>query len=234
MDQGGRILLKAERIGTQLVVRVKDEGVGIPADALPRIFDMFAQVDETQARSRAGLGIGLTLVKRLVELHGGDVEAHSEGAGRGAELIVRLPVAGAAAAPRAHAPAPAPAECKTPHRILVADDNRDAAESLGMLLRLMGNDVRTVYNGDEAVEEAEAFRPDVILLDIGMPKLNGYDAARRIRSRQWAEDTMLVAVTGWGQDEDKRKAQDAGFDRHFTKPLDPAALQRLIADFRAD
>jgi CheY-like chemotaxis protein len=116
---------------------------------------------------------------------------------------------------------------------LIADDNRDAAESMGMLLRLMGNDVRTVFDGMEAVEEAETFRPDLILLDIGMPKLNGYDAARRIREQDWSQDTTLVALTGWGREDDKRKAAEAGFDRHFTKPIDPAALERLIADFQS-
>jgi signal transduction histidine kinase len=230
MDKGGRITVTAEREAADVVVRVIDTGMGISADALPKIFDMFSQVDQTRDRSQTGLGIGLTLVKRLVDLHGGRVDAKSEGAGRGTELIVRLPVTAAAPAARAQV-AVGPSE---PHsiarRILVADDNRDAAESMGMLLRLMGNEVRTVYDGVEAVEEAEAFRPDVILLDIGMPKLNGYDAARRIREQRWSEGTMLIALTGWGQDEDKRKASEAGFDRHFTKPLDPAELQRLISE----
>jgi PAS domain S-box-containing protein len=231
MDRGGRITVSAEREGGQIVVRVRDTGMGIPPEALPRIFDMFAQVDETRERSQTGLGIGLTLVKRIVDLHGGTVEAHSEGPGRGTELVVRLP--GTMAAPAARTPV-IPGVTQ-PHsvarRILVADDNRDAAESMGMLLRLMGNEVRTVYDGAEAVEAAAAFRPDVILLDIGMPKLNGYDVARRIREQQWSEGTMLIALTGWGQDEDKRRASEAGFDRHFTKPLDPAELQRVITDF---
>jgi PAS domain S-box-containing protein len=239
MDRGGRVRVSARRAGAYVQVAVTDTGMGIAADALPRIFDMFAQVHQTRESSRTGLGIGLTLVKRLVELHGGTVAAHSEGAGRGTELLVRLPMAAAAGTARAPAVADAvpeavPASRPITYRILVADDNRDAAESMGMLLRLMGNEVRTVYDGVKAVEEAAAFRPDVILLDIGMPKLNGYDAAKQIREQRWSEGTMLVALTGWGQEEDKRKASEAGFDRHFTKPLDPAELQRLISEFRAN
>jgi len=163
-------------------------------------------------------------------MHGGSVEARSEGAGHGAEFTVRLPLASVAqpAAP----PQPTPPTAHTiPRRVLVADDNKDAAESMAMLLRLMGNDVRAVHDGIAAVEEATAFRPDVILMDIGMPRLNGYDAARLIRQQRWSVDTMLVALTGWGQEEDKRRASDAGFDRHFTKPLDPAELRRLIRDY---
>ena len=233
-DRGGKISVRAYREDGEVVVSVKDTGMGIPAAALPKIFDMFAQVDETRERSRRGLGIGLTLVSRLVELHGGSVAAYSEGPGRGTELTVRLPLAAASGAVRGPAPEPLPAGRPTTHRILVADDNRDAAESMGMLLRLMGNEVRTVYDGLEAVEEAATFRPDVIVLDIGMPKLNGYDAARKIREQRWSDGTMLVALTGWGQEEDKRKAAEAGFHRHFRKPLDPAELQRLISEFRAD
>ena len=234
MDRGGRIVVRVRRDGAQVQVSVKDSGMGIPAEMLPKIFDMFAQVHETRERSRTGLGIGLTLVKRLVEMHGGTVTAHSEGEGRGTELVVRLPLAAGGSAVRAPVEDPVPATRRSTHRILVADDNRDAAESMGMLLRLMGNEVRTVYDGIEAVAEAATFRPDVIVLDIGMPKLNGYEAARRIREQRWSDGTMLVALTGWGQEEDKRKATEAGFDRHFRKPLDPAELHRLISEFRAD
>jgi PAS domain S-box-containing protein len=234
MDAGGRIWLTATTEGDAVSISVRDTGVGIPADALPWIFDMFAQVDDSLERSQSGLGIGLTLVKRIVEMHGGQVEARSAGAGQGSEFTVRLRRAvGAAPQPVALEP-----PLRLPHsvsrRVLVADDNRDAAESLGMLLRLMGNEVRTVHDGIKAVEEAATFRPDVILLDIGMPRLNGYEAARLIREQRWSNGTMIVALTGWGQDEDKRRASEAGFDRHFTKPLDPADLQRLIAEFRPD
>jgi PAS domain S-box-containing protein len=233
-DRGGRISLTASTEANEVVVVVRDTGMGIPPAALRTIFDMFTQVDQTLTHSQGGLGIGLTLVKRLVELHDGRVTAHSEGLGKGATFVVRLPLA-------------APVEAQEPvvardgarvhtitRRVLVADDNRDAAESMGMLLRLMGNEVRTVHDGMEAVEEAETFHPDVILLDIGMPRLNGYDAARRIRGQRWSEGTMLVALTGWGQEEDKRLATEAGFDKHFTKPVNPADLERLIAEARVD
>jgi len=231
MDDGGHIFVHAERGDGEVCVSVRDTGVGIPAEALPWIFDMFAQVSDVLERSQNGLGIGLTLVKRLVDMHGGSVEARSDGPGRGAEFTVRLPVPTTTQAVAPVEPAPA-APHSIPRRVLVADDNRDAAESMGMLLRLTGNDVRTVHDGIEAVEEAARFRPDVILLDIGMPRLNGYDAARLIRQQRWSAGTMLVALTGWGQEEDKRRASDAGFDRHFTKPLEPAELQRLIRDYR--
>jgi CheY-like chemotaxis protein len=195
---------------------------------------MFTQVDEALTHSQGGLGIGLTLVKRLVDLHGGRVTAQSEGLGKGATFTVRLPLAD-------HRDVPQPAvavQRRRNHtitrRVLVADDNRDAAESMGMLLRLMGNEVRTVHDGVEAVEEAETFQPDVILLDIGMPRLNGYDAARQIRGQDWSAGTMLVALTGWGQEDDKRRATEAGFDRHFTKPVNPADLEKLIAEARPD
>jgi PAS domain S-box-containing protein len=234
MAEGGRIRVTADRDDQMVTVVVQDFGIGIAPDALPRIFDMFAQGDVSGEQSHGGLGIGLTLVKRLVEMHSGTVEASSEGRGRGTSISVRLPIAPAASAPLQPSKSDAGRRFNsTAHRILIADDNRDAAESMGMLLRLMGNDVRTVFDGVEAVEEAETFRPDLILLDIGMPKLNGHDAARRIREQGWSQGTTLVALTGWGREDDKRKAAEAGFDRHFTKPIDPATLQRLIADFRS-
>ena len=173
-------------------------------------------------------------MKQLVELHGGRVEAYSEGLGKGTQFTARLPIAEVAVAPRLVAGQGRRNEHTITRRVLVADDNRDAAESMGMLLRLMGNEVRTVHDGLQAVTEAEAFQPDVILLDIGMPRLNGYDAARRIREQRWSQGAVLVALTGWGQDEDKRRASEAGFDRHFTKPVNPADLERLITEARAD
>jgi PAS domain S-box-containing protein len=234
MAEGGRIRVAAERDDQMVTVIVQDFGIGIAPDALPRVFDMFAQGDAPGEHSHGGLGVGLTLVKRLVEMHSGSVEAYSEGRGRGTSISVRLPIAPAAAAPLRPTKADGGRRpSSTTHRILIADDNRDAAESMGMLLRLMGNDVRTVFDGVEAVEEAETFRPDLILLDIGMPKLNGYDAARRIREQEWSQSTKLIALTGWGREDDKRKAAEAGFDRHYTKPIDPAALERLIADFQS-
>ena len=228
-ERGGRISLAAERRDREAVVTVRDTGVGIPSEALSSIFEMFTQIDHSLERAHGGLGIGLTLVKRLVEMHGGSVEAHSAGVGKGAEFVVRLPVIGL----------PSPVQESTTDnerrvraikwRILVADDNGDAAESMGTMLRLMGNEVRTVRDGVQAVEEASAFRPDLVLLDIGMPRLNGYEAARRIRRERWGKNMLLVALTGWGQDEDKRRASEAGFDRHFTKPVDPSLLDQLVA-----
>ena len=209
---------------------MKDDGVGIPADMLPLVFDMFVQVDRSLEKSQGGLGIGLTLVKRLVELHGGRVEAKSAGTGRGSEFIVRLPIlVNIVAASRRPSQSNGRAEDKLDARILIADDNKDSAESLAMLLQLRGADVRTVHDGLEAVETAEVFQPDLVLLDIGMPKLNGYDAARRIRETPWAAKATIVAMTGWGQPDDKRRAADAGFDHHLTKPIEPKLLDDVLA-----
>jgi len=227
---GGRIWLTAARQGSDVVVRVKDTGIGIPPDQLINIFEMFAQVDRSLERTQSGLGIGLTLVKRLVEMHGGSVEARSEGVGKGSEFIVRLPVL---VVPQPHSPEEPPhVEGRAPgatRRFLVADDNHDAADSLAMLLRLTGGEVHTVYDGQEAVDAATSLRPDVILLDIGMPRLSGYDAARRIRQEPWGKGLVLVAVTGWGQEEDRRKSKEAGFDGHLVKPVQYDALVSLLA-----
>ena len=233
MDRGGRIWLTTAREGKEVVVSVRDAGIGIPEEAMPAIFDMFAQVDRSLEKSQGGLGIGLTLVKQLLEMHGGRIEARSEGQGKGAEFIARLPMAAVEPPRQAANDAGERSVTGGACRILVADDNRDAAESMSMVLRLMGNEVRTVNDGIKAVEEAEAFRPDMVLLDIGMPRLNGYDAARRIRAERWGKGILVVAMTGWGQDEDKRRASEAGFDQHFTKPVNPADLERLIAGLRS-
>lgn len=229
-DPGGRITLTAERQGSDVVVRVKDSGVGIPPDQLASIFEMFTQVDESLERSQGGLGIGLSLVKRLVELHGGSVEAYSEGRGRGSEFVVRLPLL--VEKPRAQQrPEPTAAVPPAPaRRILVVDDNRDSAASLALLLSLSGHETHTAHDGLEAVEAAGEFRPDVVLLDIGLPKLNGYAAGRRIRELPGGEDMVLVALTGWGQEDDRRRSKEAGFDHHLVKPVDLAALQGLLAE----
>ena len=210
-------------------MRVRDTGLGIPADALPRIFEMFSQVDRNMERAQGGLGIGLTLVRRLVEMHGGMVEALSDGPGKGSEFVVRLPFikegekeADARTAGEGEVPPAAK------RRILVVDDNRDSAMSLGMMLTIMGNETRTAHDGLAAVEAAAEFRPDMILLDIGLPKLNGYDACRRIREQPWVKGMVIVALTGWGQDEDKRRSREAGFDHHMVKPVDPDALMNLL------
>jgi signal transduction histidine kinase len=233
MDKGGRIRLEAEAHDGVATVSVGASGGGIAPESLPHIFDPSARADESPDGAPAGFDRGLALVKRLVELHAGTIEAHSDGPGRGAKFTVRLhltPTRATAERPRVAQPFTHISEHSMAHRILVADDNKDAAESMGMLLRLMGNEVRTVYDGEKAVAEAEEFRPDMVVLDIGMPKLDGYAVARMIREQPWSSGTVLVALTGWGQEEDKRKAAEAGFDRHFTKPIDPAELQRLVAE----
>ncbi len=214
------------------VIRVRDNGIGIAADQLPHIFEMFVQIDTSLERSVSGLGIGLTLVKTLVEMHDGTVEVHSAGVGQGSEFVVRLPIV--VELPKPLPPEPTVSEPTTmiARRILVVDDNRDSAESLAMLLKLTGHETHIAYDGLEAVEAAATFRPDVILLDIGLPKLNGYEACRKIREQPWSKGIVIVALTGWGQDEDRRKSQEAGFDGHLVKPVDHATLTKLLAELR--
>jgi signal transduction histidine kinase len=217
----------AERI----VIRVRDTGIGIPARMLPQVFDLFTQMDHSVEHSQGGLGIGLGLVRLLTEMHGGTVEAHSEGPGQGSEFVVRLPLLHRLApdAPAsATAPVP-PVGTAMYRRILVVDDNLDAAETLAAILRLGGSEVTTAHDGLEALAIAERFLPELVLLDIGMPRLNGYDAARRIRAAPWGRNMVLVAQTGWGQEEDRRRTRDAGFDGHLTKPVDHAKLAQLLA-----
>jgi signal transduction histidine kinase/ActR/RegA family two-component response regulator len=228
---GGSIRLTAERQGDEIAVKIRDTGIGIPADMLPRIFEMFTQVDRSLERSQGGLGIGLSLVRGLVELHGGSVEAHSEGPGRGSEFLVRLSIHPPARA--THAAQGDSQQAAAPrHRILVVDDNRDAADSLALLLTLQGSEVRTAYDGLEAIEAAAAFDPDVVLSDLGMPRMNGYEAAQKIRE-QCSGKVVLVAMTGWGQEEDKRKSSEAGFDFHLVKPVDLDDLEELLASLEA-
>jgi PAS domain S-box-containing protein len=227
-EPGGRIWLTAERQGEEVVVTVKDTGMGIPPSMLPKVFDMFTQVDRTLERSQGGLGIGLTLVQRLVDLHGGTVQASSQGIGKGSEFVIRLPIVASpepSLAPSAGEAAPAPAR-----RFLVVDDNEDAANSLAELLRLTGNEAHVAYDGLDAVAAAAWFQPNVVLLDIGLPKLNGYEAARKMREEPWGQGMKLVALTGWGQAEDRRKSQAAGFDVHLVKPVDFATLMKLLAE----
>jgi signal transduction histidine kinase len=228
-ERGGLIRLSAELCEGRVVVRVRDNGVGIPAEAMPWLFEMFSQVDRNLERAQGGLGIGLTLVKRLVEMHGGVVYAVSEGAGRGSEFVVELPVGECVPEPEESSADDGGQAVAPKRRILVVDDNRDSATSLSMMLSLMGNETRTAHDGLEAVEAAAAFRTDVILLDIGLPKLNGYDACRRIREQSNGCRPVVVACTGWGQVEDRRRTTEAGFDHHLVKPLDPDALQELLA-----
>ena len=233
-DKGGRISLTVEvesreRQRPEAVIRVRDTGIGIAADQLSRIFDMFTQVDTSLERSVSGLGIGLTLVKSLVEMHGGTVEVFSAGLGHGSEFVVRLPVS-AVTPELPPKPLQGEPEPMTGRRILVVDDNRDSAESLAELLKLAGNETHSAHDGLEAVEAAATFRPDVVLLDIGLPKMNGYEAARKIREQPWGKAMVLVALTGWGQDEDRRKSKEAGFDGHLVKPVELAALTKVLAE----
>ncbi len=228
-EPGGRITLTAEQQGAEAVVRVRDNGLGIPVEAQPGIFEMFSQVDRNMERAQGGLGIGLTLVRRLTEMHGGTVGVTSEGPGRGSEFTVRIPVLTEVQPGSGSRTSGPGAVAGARRRILVVDDNRDAAESLGMMLTLMGNEVRTAHDGLAAVEAAEAYRPEMILLDIGLPKMNGYDACRHIRGQAWANGTVIVALTGWGQEEDRRRSQEAGFDHHLVKPVDVDDLTKLLS-----
>jgi CheY-like chemotaxis protein len=226
-DTGGHITVTAHRQEDDVVVSIRDNGRGIDPEMVPRVFDLFSQADQSVGRSREGLGIGLSLVKGLVELHGGSVRVSSAGPGQGSEFTVRLPLT----ARPSHAEPPVARDEPTsaPRRILIADDSRDNADSLAMLLRTMGHDVRTAYDGEEAVQTASSWRPDAALLDIGMPKVNGYDAARRIREQPWGQGMLLIAVTGWGQGEDRKRTEAAGFDHHLVKPVDPAGLTTVLA-----
>jgi PAS domain S-box-containing protein len=228
-ERGGRISLSIERQGSDAVVSVQDNGVGIPPPMLPNLFEMFTQVDRSLERSQGGLGIGLSIVKRLTEMHGGTVEAHSAGYGQGSEFVVRLPVVLSLAVERRNDGAAMNSAAVARRRVLVVDDNRDAAASLAMMLKLLGNETQTAHDGLEALEVAAALRPDVIFLDIGMPRLNGYETARRIREEPWGQSPLLIALTGWGQEDDRRRSREAGFDAHLTKPIDPQALEKLLA-----
>jgi PAS domain S-box-containing protein len=228
--KGGRIRLSVERRGGEVAISVRDTGIGIAAEHLPRIFEMFSQMAPALERSHGGLGIGLSLVRGLIELHGGTVEARSGGIGTGSEFIVCLPMTDAPVQPAEKSSDDGGRSGAGPRRrILVVDDNRDAADSLAMILRMMGHETCTAYDGLEALQAAVSFRPAVVLLDIGLPKMNGYEAARHIRQQPWGKGIALIALTGWGQEEDKRRALEAGFDHHLTKPVDAAALEKLLA-----
>ncbi|HEU4411499.1 MAG TPA: response regulator [Polyangiaceae bacterium] len=231
---GGRIELSARAEGGEAVIRVSDNGAGISAEMLPRVFDLFAQVDRTRDRAQGGLGIGLSLVRRLVELHGGAIEAKSEGLGRGSSFEVRLPLVRPAEG-RAEAPSGAARGGERPGgwRILVVDDNADGAELLAMTLELSGHLTRVAYDGPGALEAAEAFRPEVIFLDIGLPGLDGYEVARRLRAEPALAGAALVALTGWGAQGDKQRALDAGFDVHLTKPVDRAEVEGVLGRLSA-
>jgi two-component system, chemotaxis family, CheB/CheR fusion protein len=224
----GEIGLSVERAANgEIVFRVRDAGAGIPPEMLPRIFDMFTQVDRSLDRVQGGLGIGLSLVRGLVELHGGSIEAHSAGLGRGSEFIVRLPELHLGL-PESAVDATKPEPAGTPLRILVVDDNRDAADSLAELLHALGHDVREAYDGTSALAVAERERPDVILCDIGLPGLTGYEVAQRVRAQPELGNVILIALTGWGQPEDRRRTREAGFDAHLVKPVEQEALTGIL------
>jgi len=231
MDKGGRISVTLERDETQAVIRVRDRGVGIAPGEVQRIFEIFTQLDTSRQRSVGGLGVGLTLVKSLVEMHGGVVEAHSEGPGHGSEFVIRLPIA-TEVPKRSEASVSEPLPT-TDRRVLIVDDNRDGAESLATLLAMSGHHTHMVHDGLEALEAAERFRPDLVLLDIGIPKLNGYDACRRIRKQPWGKDMVVVAVTGYGQESDIRSSREAGFDHHLIKPVDFRSIAKVLAGLPA-
>jgi CheY-like chemotaxis protein len=220
---GGEIDVRAWRDGPHAVVSVRDNGRGIAAEQVPRLFEMFSRGSHS-----SGLGVGLSLARRLVEMHGGTIEARSDGVGKGAEFTVRLP-----ALPSVPDIVPGRPPAEEPalpaHRILVVDDNQDSADTLGMLLEALGAQVRIAYGGAEALEEFASFQPEIVLLDIGMPDMDGYELAAAIRARPNGSGVMLVAITGWGQDGDRQRARHAGFDHHLTKPADPGALRSLLS-----
>lgn len=228
--KGGRISVTVEQHGNEVSVRIKDNGIGIPAEMLPKVFDLFTQVDRSLERAEGGLGIGLSLVKVLVEMHGGTVIARSQGLDHGSEFEVRLPIT----LDESASPDTGEVEVRlqTVLRILIVDDNLDGATSLAMLLQMAGNETAKAFDGREAIEKAAEFCPDVILLDIGLPKLNGYEVCKQIRQQAWGKDIKIFALTGWGQEEDRRKSQDAGFDGHSVKPVNHHELINLLRTFQ--
>jgi len=231
-EPGGHISFVAMQTGEQLTIKVSDTGIGIEPEKLSQIFGMFVQLDALEQQVQTGLGVGLTLVQRLIQMHGGTVEARSEGQGKGSEFIVRLPALTRPTKDSSAAEAGAREHAQVRRRILVVDDNLDSAESMAMMLKLSGHEVATAHDGLEGLKLAQEFQPDVVLLDIGMPKLDGYEAARSIRQQSWGRDMMLVALTGWGQAEDKRRSHEAGFDAHLVKPVDFDALETLVAGIK--
>jgi PAS domain S-box-containing protein len=234
-ERGGHIEITATRAGGQVQVSVQDDGIGIPASALSNIFEIFSQVDRPIERSTGGLGIGLALVKGLVEMHGGTVEAASPGEGQGSTFTVKLPVLRSRTEPSCGTPGEGrPDAAESARRILVVDDSQDSATSMALMLELLGNEVRTAHDGLEAMAIAEQFRPQVILMDIGMPKLNGYEATRRIREQPWGRGIAVIALTGWGQEGDRAKSKAAGCDGHLVKPIHLPDLEKLLAELQAD
>ncbi|OAI41620.1 hypothetical protein AYO40_02900 [Planctomycetaceae bacterium SCGC AG-212-D15] len=233
-DRGGHVWLEGAREGNDVVIRVRDTGVGISAELLPHIFDLFTQAEWPADRSQGGLGIGLALVRRLVEMHGGRITASSAGTGQGSEFLVRLPAVPPTAAGESPSSSRADGDGSTAprRRILAVDDSADAAESLALLLRLQGHEVRVAYDGTTALKAAAEFQPEVVLLDIGLPRLDGYQVAQRLREQEGGDRLLLVALTGYGQDEDRQHSAAAGFDSHLVKPVDLELLRQILAHAR--
>jgi CheY-like chemotaxis protein len=230
MDPGGKIRLTVRREGLQAVIKISDTGIGIAPEVVPKIFELFTQVHSKAERSQGGLGIGLALVRRLTEMHGGTVGVHSDGPGRGSEFTVRLPVMVAPLAALSNQSRESVSiPTIAPQRILVADDNHDAADALSLQLQLAGHDVRTVHNGADALTVYRAFDPDIVLLDLGMPKMDGYEVARQLRLAQTGRKAALIALTGWGQQQDRDRTTAAGFDAHLVKPVAEGQLFRALA-----
>ena len=227
-EAGGQIKVAVTRLGEMTEIRVKDSGLGISAELLPRLFNLFTQADATTHRAQGGLGIGLALVRRLVEMHGGTVSADSSGVNCGSEFVMRLPLMARRAPRRSAISTSTERGPLVPRRILVADDNADSLESLALLLRCDGHEVYTAADGEEALEQAALCRPEIALLDIGMPKFDGVQVGRKIRAEAWGRAVTLIALTGWGQDSDRKRTQAAGFDAHLVKPLDLTALHPYL------
>jgi signal transduction histidine kinase/CheY-like chemotaxis protein len=230
MDPGGRIRLRAAREGHQVAIAIADSGIGIAPELVPNVFELFTQVHSKSERAQGGLGIGLALVRQLTEMHGGTVTVHSDGPGRGAEFTVRLPIMSAPLATvsgQRREPESIPSLAS--QRILVADDNRDAVEALALQLRLAGHDVRTAHDGVQALAVAQTFEPAIVLLDLGMPRMDGYEAARQFRLRDPGRRVTLIALTGWGQQQDRERTSAAGFDAHLVKPVAEAHLFKALA-----
>jgi CheY-like chemotaxis protein len=232
-DYGGRVELRATQDSDCVVVSIRDSGIGIAKEMIPRIFTLFVQDKGARGHSEGGVGIGLALVQGVVSLHGGTVEAHSDGPGCGSEIIVRLPI-GDFREDQAAAHDPERAAGATRLKVLVVDDNKDVADTCSMLIELSGHQVRCGYTGREAIDIAEVFRPQVILTDIGLPDIDGYEFARTIRARPWAKAAVLVAISGWGPGERQMQSEAAGFSHHLTKPIDPRTIESLLASLAAD
>jgi signal transduction histidine kinase len=234
-DDCGEIQIRVEAAFPNALVRVKDTGVGIPNDMLLKVFDLFTQVDRPLNKKQGGLGVGLAMVRRLVEMHGGSVVAHSDGIGRGTEIVVQLPLHADAESQRHRRRRKEDQPVLTVgRRILVVDDNRDAADSIALLLEVAGHEVRTAYDGPDALKLAAVFKPEVVILDLGLPSMDGFEIAREIEGQAWGKDVALVALTGWGQQEDYRKTTDAGFDAHLVKPVAPEELLKILAQVSSE